>query len=284
MIKSIINPNALFSFRVAHGSVAKRTELTEQLVEKIYNGIKDYNKESKLEYITKDKFESIIHSKLPENKNIIVRKMNKKDGEMYEAFSGYDFDEYDNVNGHIIELSFKHKHFPLHDTFIFVHEMMHVLDKMLNPKIITRMVNLNNRLYNFPKIGSLTDKYNNVYNSLYGDTYEKFSTEAEKNEILAKHKEKIKRLIAKQPIKEKIDILQNMRYQLWLELHAFTIENKYIEIMGKTKNVDTSELKTKVELYMFEEKIKMIKEIAFKLIKKERIKHKNSLNINSSVH
>ncbi len=284
MIKNLINQNAIFSFKVARGSVRQRTELTEKLVEKIYRGIQDYNTETNSDYITKDKFETIIHTKLPEDKSVKVQPIANAGKDTYEGFSDLDIDKNDNVLGHIIELNFRRKRFPLHDTFVFVHEMIHVLDKMINPKILTRMINISSKLNNNNSFGSDINKYNNLYDSLYGDSYEKFTNETEKRQVLARHKDSIKRFLAKRAPQEKIDILQNLRYQLWLELHAYTIENDYIEKMGKSNNVDTSSIKTKVDKYLFEEKINMIKELANKIIREERLKHKKKLIANSSEH
>jgi hypothetical protein len=114
---------------------------------------------------------------------------------------------------------------------------------------------------------------------LYGLKEEQFSTESERLEILRAREKEIKEFLRNKDVRTKLDILQNIRYQLSMELNAYTIENGYIDKMTP-KGTDLSCLKIDTDKYLFKEKIDIIKRIAFEVIKKERKKiEKNSANL-----
>lgn len=271
MISYNVMNSAKFSYSIAKGSVETRLAKAQELNNQIYSKIKDNLISTQKNYIMLSDLKEIILSVFPEKKKFALDKISKKDEKNMAASADYLFDQYENITGHIVEIPARKNRFAMIEIPTLMHELTHVFDKMFNPKIMKRSANLSYRFDSQTKNSFSFDKYNRLYDKFYGSDYEQFSNEAEKVNILNLRKQELLKLLRGRSAEEKIDVIQNIRYHLGLELNAYTVENGYIDRMTP-KGADLSELKTDVDKYLFKEKIQMLKELAFDIIRKEREK------------
>ena len=270
MIRKPIHPEAKFSYSVAQGSVAQRIQKCRDFNAQIYSKIREYHKVTMRNTILFDDLMDMIFSILPEKKTILIKPLNKNNSKSYAGCSDYLFGTGNSILGHIVELPSRKKSLDLVEVPTFIHEITHVFDKMLNPKIMLRTLQLERGLN---KLTPVSDReiirYNKLYDKMYGGDYEKFSNEQDKVEILRHRTQEIKKFLKGKPVSVKLGIIQNIRYQLGLELNAYTIENEYIDRMTPA-GLDLSEIKTQTDRYLFKEKIEILLNMAFEIIRKER--------------
>lgn len=277
MMRFKVAPSAKFSYSIARGDVHSRLQKGQDLNNIIYSKLKEQFISSQKPYILLPELKSIIASIFPEQKIFSLVKINKKDLKQMEASADYIFDSFDNIIGHIVEVPAKRNKFAMMDVPTLMHEMTHVFDKMFNPKIMKRTAVLSSRYEYNPKFDIEIDKYNRLTDKMYGKDYEKFSTEAEKVNVLETRKQDLLNFLRGKSAEEKLDIIQNLRYHLQLELNAYTVENGYIDRMTP-KGENFSNLKCDTDKFLFKEKIKMLKEVGFEIIKRERAKIHKSVN------
>lgn len=275
MIRYKVFPSAVFSHSIIKGSPAERMQKLYTLNNRLYSGIKENLVNTGRNSIDIETLRNIIYSVFPEKKHFSIVKIPKNLTQEMEASADYLFDSHDNIVGHIVEIPLKKKCFAMTDIPTLMHEMTHVFEKMFNPKIMKRSAALSYRLENGIGHQVNFNKYNNLYDRLYPIDYEVFTTQAEKTEILKSHREEILKFVRGKSLEEKLDILQNLRYQLGMELNAYQLENEFIDKMTP-KGEDLSSLKVQVDKYLFKEKIDILKELTFNIIKKER----NKIRIN----
>ena len=264
-----VEHTAKFSYKVSRGSIQNRLDKSKELTVKVFEEIKNLNKGTPIVSISLADIRNIITSVMPEHKPIIIRPLRKSEYKTMEAAADYIYDSGDNIVGHLLELPLKRKKLEISDVPTMLHELTHIFDKMLNPKIIARTTNLSKDIEYGTFSSGHVDSYNKLYDKLYPIKEEKFKNLAEKNAILQKTEQEIREYLRHKKINTKLNILQNLRYQLGLELNAYTIENEFIDRMTP-KGEDLSFLKTDVDKYLFREKIDILKRIAFEVIAKER--------------
>jgi len=152
------------------------------------------------------------------------------------------------------------------------HEIQHLADSLFNPKILSREQIVTKKGLDTKKMFNFYDK--EIY------SLEEFTGKKDKKDIIKIIKNKTKNILKGLPTKDKIDILQYMRYELASEKNAYNAGYKQAKKMNK-KNIPIYEdsLNNHKNKYMFDEKIKLLKNMAFELIKKEREIHKAKLKI-----
>lgn len=85
--------------------------------------------------------------------------------------------------------------------------------------------------------------------------------------------------------------MQDIRYSLISEKYAYSTQRKYAKIMNKKHFlINKKDLENENKIFMFDEKIKLLKNLTFEIIQKERLKHAQLLkkretlqNINKKV-
>lgn len=147
-----------------------------------------------------------------------------------------------------------------------LHEFQHVADQIFHPKYLTR----NQKMAN---IGLYTKKYDKLYEDLIYNR--EFPTGKKDKKYILKHlQHKIKKFLRGYGIEDKIDYLQDMRYSLISEKHAYNTQLKYSKKLNKKHfPINKDNLVNENKLFMFDEKIKLIKDIAYNIIQKGRLKH-----------
>lgn len=81
------------------------------------------------------------------------------------------------------------------------------------------------------------------------------------------------------PADVKMDYIQDARYCLLSEKYAYSTQRKYAKIAQKKNYLFYKEdLNDENKNFMFDEKIKLLNELGFEIIKKERLKHTRKLN------
>ncbi len=85
---------------------------------------------------------------------------------------------------------------------------------------------------------------------------------------------KIKNFLRGFGIEDKVDYLQDIRYTLISEKYAYSTQRKYAKIMNKKHFlINKKDLGNENKIFMFDEKIKLLKDLAFEIIQKNRQKH-----------
>lgn len=275
----LVEPTAKFSYRVCGGNIQKRLDKSRELTERVFEEIKNLKKGEPLVYVGLADIRNIINKVLPENKPIIIRALKKSDYKSMEAGADYIYDSSDNIVGHLLELPLKKSRLKICDIPTMLHEITHIFDKMLNPKIIARTTNLSRALERGRFGGVQTENYNRLYDKLYPIKEEVFSSAAEKDLLLQKRENEIRAYLRYKDVRTKLNVLQNMRYQLGLELNAYSVENDFIDRMTP-KGENLSFLKTDVDKYLFREKIGILKRVALEIIAKERAKTRKAISKN----
>ena len=272
----IVEPTAKFSYKIAGGSIKNRLGKSRELTEHVFEEIKNLKKGKPLVYVELADIRNIITKVMPENKPIIIRALKKSDYKSMEAGADYIYDGSDNIVGHLLELPLKKNRLKIPDIPTMLHEITHIFDKMLNPKIIARTTNLSGTLESGRFVGVQTENYNRLYDKLYPIKEESFSNAVEKDMLLQKREQEIREYLRNKKVRTKLNVLQNMRYQLGLELNAYSVENEFIDRMTP-KGENLSFLKTDVDKYLFREKIDILKRITFEVIAKERKKMRKTI-------
>ena len=253
-----VNPKVKFSYDLVKGSVEKRQKFVSDLNEKYFDALLPVykNKKIKLGDIRRNYL-----SLLPEKKlvNIIPLESNSK------VMGGSDYIYLDDsIVGLTLEMPVKWSKVPRDSFVTFMHENTHVLDTLANPKY-TALVS---KLYR-----------NSMYTTARDNWYENIIysrepiTEKSKHDILLDVKEKTKNFLYGKSIGDKINYLQDARYQLEQEKHAYSEQLKYaLKLKKMDMPLDDIDLTDESKNFMFDDKIKLLKDMAFKLISKERKK------------
>lgn len=271
MIK--INPKVKFSYLAARGSAAERIQKSQHLTDKIYTKLKEHGTAPAPRFLPVQTLNDILFSVMPEsNKCIQIKPICKEDARDCEALADFLYDRNKNIIGHSVQIPLSRKGIIVGDIPTFFHEITHVFDRMFNPKYIVREMNVNRALFKYNKsLKKESDKYVKLYIEIYGYDYEHFTNEIEKQNVLKTHKKKVLKFLKGKSVSDKINIIQDLRNLLKLEIHAHDVENDIIERMAP-KGIDLSEYQVDTPRYLFKEKIKMLEDIAFDLIQKERTK------------
>lgn len=234
------------------GTVQQRLDKSVAMNDKFYENIKDdFEKRDVLPSVYIRKLKKTIGA--PINVSISERTYYNNPvagGETTMFINGEDLRQY----GYDITLPLDPvtERISRNNTRAFMHENMHVLDRIFNPKYNARHISLVNKGYD---VNSLSKFY-------FDKIYSKQELKVQDLDTFLKNKK----------AQEKIDTLQHWRYQLMLEKHAHEyIENniqKFIKlILG---NNGTLELNNTIQRYHFDEKIKMIEEKLAQIIGLER--------------
>lgn len=279
MIKVKVSSNVKYSSMYAKGSAAERDKAVFNSCDALYNEIVSNLPEDRISVKHLRKITQRV-LKEPKRIEIVELKSSGNSGENDYIYADKDNLTCTNFLGQIISIPMKwHK---ISELFIppFLHEMAHAFDVLYNPKYTARtMSTLKNKL--------LTSKYMTCYNnSLY--KYETFSSEQDKENILKRVRKDIKKVFdPDMDVSEKISIIQALRYDLETELKAFSVEFKVAKRMlhAKREILGCYREDNYTESLMFPEKIKLLKEIAFEIIQKERAKLANQYGkVSSSEH
>lgn len=263
-MSNILLPQVKLPYKYTRGSVSLRQQRADKLTDKLYHSLRgrfDKNGELKLDNIQK-----CIDEILPQRIKVLV-----KNAEPTDEFDAYSDILYSDKSGKIkvttIELPSKKGKVKLIDLPTILHEFQHVADQIFHPKYLARNQSMSNA-------SMYTKKYNVLYDE-YMYSYEGPVGKKDRAYILKHLRHRIKHFLRKMKPEEKIDYLQDSRYNLMMENKAYFTQQKYAKKLQKQHvDVKTADITKWNKDYMFAEKIKLLEDIIASIIEKEREKFK----------
>lgn len=262
-----LSPTVKLPFPKVRGSVNYRQNQACNMVNQLYQDIlPKFNKKGFINFSQiQDSLKKILGNKI----NISVRK-----NEYSKIFNGGSDVLYSDFTGQIskttIDIATIKNKIKRVDLTTLLHEFQHVTDQIFHPKYLTR----NQKMAN---IGLYTKKYDRLYDDLI---YNREFPEGKKDKkyILKHLRHKISNFLRGYEYEDKIDYLQDMRYSLTSEKHAYKTQLKYAKKLNKKHfKINKEDLVNENKNFMFDEKIQLLKDLAFETIHKSRLKHALSL-------
>lgn len=283
-MKNIINKvdsAVKFSYNISKGSEKSRQKLISKYNKQIFNKLE---KSFKGNHISVEDVQKAIDSVLPEKKNIKILQLSAREKCEQVGCSNFIYDKKNNIIGQTIELSIKNNKISLGRLNVLMHELTHVIDALLNPKTTSRISKMYKRCTYTEELTNIIGK--KLYNHEDIENSSSFFKHGifincKKKQILQKRKKEILNFLKGNTVQNKIDYVQEMKNTLIAERNAYTEEKKYIRILTKKYKIHISKFCgiKDIKNYLFDEKIKMLKEIGRKIIAKERKEHaKNKIN------
>ena len=252
-----VNPNVKFSYNIAKGSSQQRIdavgEITDKLCDKIIPRIHN-------DSIKVDDFKSLIKSVLPESK--VVKITPVKTTKDYCGESDYIYGKHNEVIGQTIGIPFKRGKIKSTDIPVCIHEFVHVLDTLFNPKYVARTNKMN-----------MHDQYNNNYDKCFDILYhhETCKTPKEKEEVLTNVRKSVIHALTGRSKEDKINLIQELRNEMQTEYNAYKAESFYAKKLNKAGvTIDKDSLKDYSSDYMFKEKGDLLKQIGLELVADSR--------------
>ena len=255
-------PSVRLPYNQIKGSLEQRQQAAIELVDKLYRKLYpkfDKNNELPLIEIQKS-IDDIFEKKV----KIIVKKNPTPE------FDGNSDVVCSPINGSYtattIELNSNKKgNVHVSDLITIIHEFQHIVDQLYIPKYLIRDQKMTLQ-------SMMTPKYQKLYDQLY--CYEYPESNTEKREILKILEYQIKNFLKGISTSKKLDYIQDARYSLMMEEQAYRTQRKYAKKLHKKHfPIKDGELDDEISLQMLKEKIKLLQQIGFELIKKERGKH-----------
>lgn len=258
-----LSPTVKLPFKEVKGSVNYRQSKACNMVDKLYRGIlPQFNKKEEISFAqAKKALKNVLKGQI----DIPIRK-----NEYSDIFDGGSDILYSEFTGQIskttIDIGTIKNKIKRVELTTLLHEFQHVADQIFHPKYLTR----NQKMAN---IGLYTKKYDRLYDDLI---YNREFPEGKKDKkIILNHlRNKITKFLRGLDYEDKIDYLQDIRYSLISEKHAYKTQLKYAKKLNKKHlKINKEDLENENKNFMFDEKIKLMKDLAFEIIQKNRQKH-----------
>lgn len=274
-----LSPTIRLPFKDVRGNVQHRQEMACDIVGKFYRDIIPKFKNERLTFFqVEQSIKNILGNKV---------KLSVRQNPNSSIFDGGSDILYSDFTGQIskttIDIDTVKNKINRERLGTLLHEFQHVADQLFHPKYLTR----NQKMAN---IGLYTKKYDRLYDEVI---YNREFPEGRKDKkyILKRMSHKIKNFLREFGIEDKVDYLQDIRYALISEKYAYSTQRKYAKIMNKKHFlINKKDLENENKIFMFDEKIKLLKNLTFEIIQKERLKHAQLLkkretlqNINKKV-
>ena len=251
-----------FSNNYANGSSSDRMKkaliLNENLFSKLYESFEN------TDYVNIRSIEKMYRELLPEKVYLAIKKLNQNEQKGCTGGLVTYFYKNKSSNYRIAIISKNNKLF-IANLPTFMHESMHLLERLFNPKYNKLEEKVIENSLNKEKTRLLSDYYYN--NKHYADKLT--------NKIfLIKTKMATNKAIKNLAPENKILLLHSLRNSIKSEIEAFNETTKYAiklkENNRQYKNIDVNKY---YKSYMFEQKLDIINSILKKIIKKERCKN-----------
>lgn len=260
LLKSIKLP-----YNTVKGTVEQRQQKAAQFTHKVMNQLSGSidGKEMSI-----SKFGRSLKKILPKNLNVYVKKNKDTDS---DAQLSRVYSETNQIIAQVLEINTnEHNKLDVLSIPIITHEIRHLADTLYHPKILSRAQML-------IKKEIFTDKFFDFYQN---DVYimESGDNKSLKKYIIQDIKYHTKKTLRGLPVEDKVNLLQYMRYSLISERNAYKAESKIAKKMyKKNKPFYKDSICDPTNDYMFDDKIKLFKNMSFELLKKERNMHKANL-------
>ena len=267
---NVISNNVRLPYTQIKGSIQARRALVSRLNEQFFDSFVKLTENKK---VRANDFKQVFLNLLPEKKNIEIKKINIK--ENFSAASDYIYNEKsENIIGLTLELPFLSSKMGFEDLPTLMHENTHILSTLVHPKHTALTQKLNK-----------ADKYKNSYNDWYQNvlyTDEKITDDYTVEDMVFSVKEKTLHFLAGKSNRDKIDYLQDAKYQLEQEQEAFCEQLKYAQ---KLKELGLDVLEEDLidgnKSFFFTEKIEVLNSILLDVL--INVRKKNSLKIKAKL-
>lgn len=265
MIKSKLANTVRLPFYIVKGSIAQRQGKAEQFTNKVVNNISGPLKQND---VSLAKLAKLIKEVLPSNLRVFIIKCENqnpepqisrvftKDNRIIEQQIELILDENNKIGSSQIPA--------------IAHEIRHLADSIYHPKILAREQIVVNKALD-------TDKYTKFYEEeIYVKEY--YEGKKDKAYIIKYIRHRIEKVLRGLTSQDKIDFLQCIRYDMIGEYNAFKTTKKYAKKLNKD-NVPLVEnlVNDQTKDFILEEKINLLKNMIYELIKEERGKHRAKL-------
>jgi hypothetical protein len=267
-----LSPQVTLPLAITRGTVKERENKAKHDVDKLYRELyPDYKKNN----LNCNNLKKSINNIFPKiNISILPLEFDPE----FEAYSDIIYNPItEKISGTTIEIPLtKKKKIFKEEILSILHEFQHIADQIYQPKFLAR----NQRLH-------LKELFNDKYNFLYDNfMYYKECPEsnADKKEILQNLKYKIQKFLKGYSAEDKLDFIQDSRYTLMQEDNAYHTQSKYAnKLYNKHHPISIDELVKPNKDFMFSEKIQLLTDMGFEIIKEERgklhAKQKNLLKL-----
>lgn len=253
-----IKPKLRFSYDFARGSFEQRTLHTEKINENIFIGLLKMYENT--EFVKIKNIEKKYNQIVPEKKYININHVKTED-----TFGGLFSPNYSLKGLENFKILFltPEKDVPIETLSVLLHESMHYLDFLMNPKFI--------RTSN--KIELEHSKTSDKMWYFFKEYFYNENNPIKPNSVLFKQgMQKLKHFLKKLSVEEKILSLKYLKQNLFLEQHAYSESRKYAQILQIMKKPYLgNDINCGLD-YEFDKKINIINEILCKIIQKERTK------------
>lgn len=277
-MKNIVNSTVKFSYNISKGSIKNRQKLISKYNKQIFSRLEQNLKDN---YISVADAQKAIDEVLPEKKVIQIRPISSKNKKEEVGYSDYLYGKNWNIVEQTIDIPIKNNKISIKNLSIFMHELTHVIDTLLNPKTTARVNGMYLRHTYTENLSNIIDKklynYENIEETIPFISNKRYKKT--KKEILQTRENELLKFLKGYSVKDKIDYIQEMRNTLIEERTAYTEEEKYAWILTKKHKIHLPKFNEIDNLkgYFFDEKIKILKKIGFEIIDKERKEHAKKL-------
>ena len=249
-----VNPEVKFAYNLIKGSPQERREFVGNLNAKLFDSIE---LSMKGDMGSVESVKPILDTVLPEKKNIKVSTI-PFSGD-YDGSSSYIYDKKNEIIGQTLEIPAKKGKFTAKGLVAMMHEFTHPLSTLANPKYTARTIKLDR-----------AHKYNFDYFKWYDKvlyTEKNGTSEADKKAHLDMVRNKTEKFLSGKSNEDKLDYIQDARYELEQERNAYEEQLKYAKILhSQKKQVYPTDLENNNNIYMIPEKIAMLKQIGFDVV------------------
>lgn len=258
-----LSPTVKLPFKEVKGSVNYRQSKACNMVDKLYReNLPQFNKKEEISCAqAKKALKNVLKGQI----DIPIRKNGYSD--IFDGGSDILYSEFTGqISKTTIDIRTIKNKIKRVELTTLLHEFQHVADQIFHPKYLTR----NQKMAN---IGLYTKKYDRLYDDLI---YNREFPEGKKDKkIILNHlRNKITKFLRGLNSEDKIDYLQDIRYSLISEKHAYKTQLKYAKKLNKKHlKINKEDLENENKNFMFDEKIKLMKDLAFEIIQKNRQKH-----------
>lgn len=258
-----VSNSVKFSYNMSKGSVKDRQKIVSDLNEKFFDAFVSTSEKTDRPFTLKS-LKKIYNKLLPEKKHIEVKGLSNSYSD-FQGASSYVQDDTGKVLGLTLEVPADRQGKQKASIVTLMHENTHVLESLAQPKHTALLQKLTVK----SSYTSARDKW--YYGELYNEEKIPYSDKIKIEERMKKVEHATKKFIKRKSFQEKVDYLNDARYELEEERNAHIEQLKYakkLKEMGKP--VDRLDLEDCDKAYLFKEKIKVLKKVLREVLLTER--------------
>lgn len=267
-----VNSFVKFSYNISKGSVKDREKLVSNLNEQFFNAFVSASERKDRPFKLKN-LKKIYNKLLPEKKQVEVKSLKNYNCNFeLDGVSSYLHDDTGKVFGITLEVPVDKQGNQKASIVTLMHENTHVLEALTQPKHIA----ISQKLVATDKCTLARENW--YHGELYKEEKIPYYNKIKISERMKKVEHATKKFLKRKNFQDKVDYLNDARYELEEERKAYREQLKYarkLKEMGK--QVEEDDLKDCDKIYLFKEKIIVLKKILREVLQKERNAHMEQL-------